>query len=80
MGQFFSDEPDELDELMDYIEAKKKIVEVNAWAKALVRQKDEAFFLTAMSRRMNRNKWIVGILIAVLIIAIVLILYFKLVK
>ena len=36
--------------------------------------------LTAMSRRMNRNKWIVGIIIAVLIIAIVLILYFKLVK
>ena len=38
------------------------------------------FFLTVMSRRMNRNKWIVGILIAVLIIAIVLILYFKFVK
>ncbi|XWS30228.1 hypothetical protein CRYUN_Cryun24cG0098800 [Craigia yunnanensis] len=36
--------------------------------------------LTAMSRRMSRNKWIVGIIIAVLIIAIVLILYFKLVK
>ena len=36
--------------------------------------------LTAMSRRMSRNKWIVGIIIAVLIIAIALILYFKLAK
>ncbi|KAK4800149.1 hypothetical protein SAY86_025514 [Trapa natans] len=34
--------------------------------------------LTSMSRRMNRNKWIIGFIIAVLIIAIALILYFKL--
>ncbi|XP_010258250.1 PREDICTED: vesicle transport v-SNARE 13-like [Nelumbo nucifera] len=34
--------------------------------------------LTAMSRRMNRNKWIIGFVIAVLVIAIILILYFKL--
>ncbi|XWS44340.1 hypothetical protein CRYUN_Cryun15aG0036900 [Craigia yunnanensis] len=36
--------------------------------------------LTAMSRRMSRNKWIVGIIIAVLILAIGLVLYFKLAK
>ncbi|KAF8378724.1 hypothetical protein HHK36_030073 [Tetracentron sinense] len=34
--------------------------------------------LTAMSRRMSRNKWIIGLVVAVLIIAIILILYFKL--
>ncbi|GMI67031.1 vesicle transport V-snare 13 [Hibiscus trionum] len=36
--------------------------------------------LTAMSRRMNRNKWTIGIIITVLIVAIAVILYFKLVK
>ncbi|KAK8479481.1 hypothetical protein V6N11_046210 [Hibiscus sabdariffa] len=36
--------------------------------------------LTAMSRRMNRNKWTIGIIITVLIIAIAVVLYFKLVK
>ncbi|XWS40912.1 hypothetical protein CRYUN_Cryun17cG0036900 [Craigia yunnanensis] len=36
--------------------------------------------LTSMSRRMSKNKWIVGIIITVLIIAIGLILYFKLAK
>ncbi|XP_020530946.1 vesicle transport v-SNARE 13 [Amborella trichopoda] len=34
--------------------------------------------LTAMSRRMSRNKWIIGFIIAVLVVAIPLILYFKL--
>ncbi|KAJ0098399.1 hypothetical protein Patl1_21871 [Pistacia atlantica] len=34
--------------------------------------------LTAMSRRMNKNKWIIGIIVAVLAVAIILILYFKL--
>jgi len=34
--------------------------------------------LTAMSRRMERNKWIIGIIIVVLLVAIILILYFKL--
>ncbi|OWM89515.1 vesicle transport v-SNARE 12 [Punica granatum] len=34
--------------------------------------------LTAMSRRMTRNKWIIGLIIGALILAIVLILYFKL--
>ncbi|KAK3222966.1 hypothetical protein Dsin_009991 [Dipteronia sinensis] len=34
--------------------------------------------LTAMSRRMSRNKWIVGSIIAVLVIAIIFVLYFKL--
>ncbi|XAR65223.1 hypothetical protein NMG60_11009269 [Bertholletia excelsa] len=34
--------------------------------------------LTAMSRRMSRNKLIVGSIIAVLVLAIILILYFKL--
>nr|KJB11107.1 hypothetical protein B456_001G240900 [Gossypium raimondii] len=36
--------------------------------------------LTAISRRMSRNKWIIGTIIAVLIIAIALVLYFKLAK
>ncbi|KAK8693335.1 hypothetical protein V6N13_070920 [Hibiscus sabdariffa] len=36
--------------------------------------------LTSMSRRMNRNKWTIGIIITVLIIVIAVILYFKLVK
>ncbi|XP_030534759.1 vesicle transport v-SNARE 13-like [Rhodamnia argentea] len=34
--------------------------------------------LTAMSRRMSRNKWIIGSTITALVIAIALILYFKL--
>lgn len=34
--------------------------------------------LTAMSRRMSRNKLIVGSVIAALVLAIILILYFKL--
>ncbi|XP_016649314.1 PREDICTED: vesicle transport v-SNARE 13 [Prunus mume] len=34
--------------------------------------------LTSMARRMSRNKWIIGSVIAVLVIAIALILYFKL--
>ncbi|CAA2983330.1 vesicle transport v-SNARE 13-like, partial [Olea europaea subsp. europaea] len=34
--------------------------------------------LTNMSRRMSRNKWIIGSIIAILIVAIILILYFKL--
>ncbi|KAK1421911.1 hypothetical protein QVD17_24636 [Tagetes erecta] len=34
--------------------------------------------LTNMSRRMSRNKWIIGSIVAVLILAIILILYFKL--
>lgn len=34
--------------------------------------------LTAMSRRMNKNKWIIGSIIAVLVLAVLLILYFKL--
>ncbi|MBA0872640.1 hypothetical protein Goshw_017713 [Gossypium schwendimanii] len=36
--------------------------------------------VTNMSRRMSRNKWIVGIIISLLIIAIIVILYFKLAK
>ncbi|KAG6602513.1 Vesicle transport v-SNARE 13, partial [Cucurbita argyrosperma subsp. sororia] len=36
--------------------------------------------LTNMSRRMNKNKWIVTSIIVVLVLAIVLILYFKLSK
>uniref|UniRef100_A0A5B7BBG9 Vesicle transport v-SNARE N-terminal domain-containing protein n=1 Tax=Davidia involucrata TaxID=16924 RepID=A0A5B7BBG9_DAVIN len=36
--------------------------------------------LTAMSRRMSRNKWIIGSVVAVLVLAIILILYFKLSK
>ncbi|XP_031255652.1 vesicle transport v-SNARE 13-like [Pistacia vera] len=35
--------------------------------------------LTAMSRRMSRNKWITGSVITVLVLAIILILYFKLI-
>ncbi|XP_074573027.1 vesicle transport v-SNARE 11-like [Curcuma longa] len=35
--------------------------------------------LTAMSRRMDRNKWIIGGIIAALVFAILIILYFKLV-
>lgn len=34
--------------------------------------------LTAMSKRMDRNKWIIGGIIVALVLAIVLILYFKL--
>ncbi|XP_057805133.1 vesicle transport v-SNARE 13-like [Salvia miltiorrhiza] len=34
--------------------------------------------LTNISRRMSRNKWMIGTVIAVLVIAIILILYFKL--
>lgn len=33
--------------------------------------------LTSMSRRMSRNKWIVGSIIAALIMAIIVVLYFK---
>ncbi|XP_024928887.2 vesicle transport v-SNARE 13 isoform X2 [Ziziphus jujuba] len=36
--------------------------------------------LTSMSRRMSKNKWIIGSIIAVLVLAIILILYFKLAK
>ncbi|XP_044484188.1 vesicle transport v-SNARE 13-like [Mangifera indica] len=36
--------------------------------------------LTAMSKRMSRNKWIMGSVITVLVLAIILILYFKLVR
>ncbi|CAL5367759.1 unnamed protein product [Camellia sinensis] len=36
--------------------------------------------LTNISRRMSRNKWIIGSIIAVLVVAIILILYFKLSK
>lgn len=34
--------------------------------------------LTAMSRRMSRNKWIIGSIIAALVFAIIFIIYFKL--
>lgn len=34
--------------------------------------------LTSMSRRMSRNKWILGSIIVVLVLAIILILYYKL--
>ncbi|KAH7686448.1 vesicle transport through interaction with t-SNAREs 1 protein [Dioscorea alata] len=34
--------------------------------------------LSAMSKRMDRNKWMIGCVIAVLVVAIILILYFKL--
>ncbi|EXB38553.1 Vesicle transport v-SNARE 13 [Morus notabilis] len=34
--------------------------------------------LTAMSRRMSRNKWIIGSIIAALVLAILFIIYFKL--
>lgn len=33
--------------------------------------------IISMSRRMSRNKWIVGAIISVLVLAIMLILYFK---
>ncbi|KAI3462916.1 hypothetical protein Pfo_019579 [Paulownia fortunei] len=36
--------------------------------------------ITNMSRRMNRNKWMIGAIITVLVIAIAVILYFKLSK
>lgn len=36
--------------------------------------------LTNMSRRMSRNKWIIGLIIVVLVISILLILYFKLTR
>ncbi|XP_057965378.1 vesicle transport v-SNARE 11-like [Malania oleifera] len=36
--------------------------------------------LTSISRRMSRNKWIISSIIAVLVVAIILILYFKLSK
>ncbi|RAL38544.1 unnamed protein product [Cuscuta campestris] len=36
--------------------------------------------LTNMSRRMSRNKWIIGLIVTVLLIAIALILYFKLAR
>lgn len=36
--------------------------------------------LTSMSRRMSRNKWIIGSIIAALVLAIILILYFKLTR
>ncbi|CAE6072714.1 unnamed protein product [Arabidopsis arenosa] len=36
--------------------------------------------LTAMTRRMNRNKWTIGAIITVLVLAIILILYFKLTR
>ena len=34
--------------------------------------------LTAMSRRMSRNKWIIGSVVGVLIVAIIFILFYKL--
>ncbi|KAJ0971377.1 hypothetical protein J5N97_019336 [Dioscorea zingiberensis] len=34
--------------------------------------------LSAMSKRMDRNKWMIGCIIAVLVVAIIVILYFKL--
>lgn len=34
--------------------------------------------LTTMSRKMNKNKWIIGSIVAVLVVAIILVLYFKL--
>jgi len=36
--------------------------------------------LTAMTRRMNRNKWTMGAIITVLVLAIIFILYFKLTR
>ncbi|KAL0856016.1 hypothetical protein Bca101_061169 [Brassica carinata] len=36
--------------------------------------------LTTMTRRMNRNKWTIGAIITVLVLAIVFILYFKLTR
>ncbi|KAL9239507.1 hypothetical protein vseg_013821 [Gypsophila vaccaria] len=34
--------------------------------------------LTAMSRRMNRNKWVVGSIVVVLVLVVILIIYYKL--
>ncbi|KAI7754914.1 hypothetical protein M8C21_027024, partial [Ambrosia artemisiifolia] len=34
--------------------------------------------MTNISRRMNRNKWIIGFMVTILVVAIILILYFKL--
>jgi len=34
--------------------------------------------LTAMSKRMDKNKWIIGSIIVALVLAILLVLYFKL--
>ncbi|KAL2523074.1 Vesicle transport v-SNARE 11 [Forsythia ovata] len=36
--------------------------------------------ITSITRRMNRNKWIIGAVVTVLVIAIIVILYFKLSK
>ncbi|KAG7632976.1 SNARE domain [Arabidopsis suecica] len=36
--------------------------------------------LTTMTRRMNRNKWTIGAIITVLVLAIIFILYFKLTR
>lgn len=36
--------------------------------------------ITNISRRMDRNKWTIGAIITVLVIAIAVILYFKLAK
>jgi vesicle transport through interaction with t-SNAREs protein 1 len=36
--------------------------------------------LSNMSRRMNKNKWIIGCIVLVLVVAIIMILYFKLAK
>ncbi|KAK8465819.1 hypothetical protein PHAVU_009G185300 [Phaseolus vulgaris] len=36
--------------------------------------------LSAMSRRMSRNKWIVGSLLTAMVLAIIIILYFKLTR
>ncbi|KAL1223391.1 Vesicle transport v-SNARE 13 [Cardamine amara subsp. amara] len=36
--------------------------------------------LTAMTKRMNRNKWTIGAIITVLVLAIIMILYFKLTR
>ncbi|PIN03355.1 hypothetical protein CDL12_24119 [Handroanthus impetiginosus] len=36
--------------------------------------------ITSMSRRMNRNKWIIGSITWVLVLSIILILYFELSK
>ncbi|KAJ4885393.1 Vesicle transport v-SNARE 11 [Raphanus sativus] len=36
--------------------------------------------LTGMTRRMNRNKWTIGAIITALVVAIIIILYFKLTK
>ncbi|KAL3844643.1 hypothetical protein ACJIZ3_002046 [Penstemon smallii] len=36
--------------------------------------------LTSISRRMNRNKWVIGSIMTVLVLAIIVVLYFKLSK